>query len=91
MTYTCEEIIEALSDYFDGDLGQEDSVGVRNHLGRCGTCLAFADSFRRTIELCRAYEPGVKPQPLAPSAKAELESAWQKALADRRGSNRGNS
>jgi len=91
MKCTCERIIEALSDYFGGDLRQEDSVGVRNHLSGCGTCLAFADSLRRTIELCRAYEPGVKPQPLTPSARAELESAWQKALADRRGSNRGNS
>jgi predicted anti-sigma-YlaC factor YlaD len=83
MRYTCERIIEALSDYFDGDLGDEDSVDVRNHLRGCRACLAFADSLHRIIELCRAQEPGVKLHPLTLSARAELESAWRKALAAR--------
>lgn len=83
MRYTCEQIVEALSDYFDGDLGYEDSVDVRNHLRGCRACLAFADSLRRIIELCRAHEPSVKLRPLTPPARAELESAWRKALADR--------
>jgi hypothetical protein len=40
---------------------------------------------RRTIEVCHAYQPSVKPQPLHPSARAELERAWQQTLAFRRG------
>ena len=79
-----------LSDYLDEDLDGESAVEVEKHLRACGTCRAFADSLRRIIELCRAYEPGVKPRALNPSARAELESAWQKTLADRQdGSNRG--
>ena len=83
MRYTCEQIIEALSDYLDGDLGEEDSVDLRNHLRECRACLALADSLRRIIELCRAHAPGVKLRPLTPPARAELEGAWRKALADR--------
>ena len=79
-----------LSDYLDQGLDRETGVEVERHLRECGSCLAFADSLRRIIELCRGYEPGVNPRPLTPWARAQLESAWQKALADRwRGSNRG--
>jgi len=78
---TCEQVMTRLSDYLDEDLDREAGVEVARHLGACGTCLAFADSLRRTIELCRAYEPSVKPRPLNPPVRAELESAWRKALA----------
>jgi predicted anti-sigma-YlaC factor YlaD len=87
---TCERVMARLSDYLDEDLDEESGVEVEKHLRGCGTCQAFADSLRQIIELCRAYEPGVKPRALTPSARAELESAWQKTLADRQsGSNRG--
>ena len=78
-----------LSDYLDEDLDAATGVEVEKHLRACSTCLALADSLRRTIELCRAYEPSVNPRPLTPWARAELENAWQKALADGQdGSNR---
>jgi predicted anti-sigma-YlaC factor YlaD len=77
-----------LSGYLYEDLDAETAVEVEKHLRACGTCRAFADSMRRTIELCRGYKPGLNPRPLSPSARAELESAWQKALTDRRKSNR---
>ena len=87
---TCERVMARLSDYLDEDLDEESGVEVEKHLRGCGTCQAFADSLRQIIELCRAYEPGVKPRALTPSARAELESAWQKTLADRQdGANRG--
>ncbi len=79
-----------LSDYLDRDLDPKTGAEVERHLRECGPCLAFADSLRRIVELCRGYELGVKPRPLTPSARAQLESAWQKALArQRRASNRG--
>jgi anti-sigma factor RsiW len=79
-----------LSDYLDEDLDAGTAAEVENHLRVCVRCLALADSLRRTIEFCRSYEPSVKPRPLNPSARAELERAWQKALAVRQGGlNRG--
>jgi predicted anti-sigma-YlaC factor YlaD len=87
---TCEQVMAWLSDYLDEGLDARTGVEVEKHLRACGTCLAYADSLHRIIELCRAYEPSVKPLALTPSARAELERAWQKTLADRqRGSNRG--
>ena len=72
-----------LSDYLDEDLDAETGVEVEKHLRACGICLAFAHTLRQTIELCRAYEPNVKPRALTPGAKAELKTARQKALANR--------
>ena len=80
----CEQMMARLSDYLDGDLDAETAAEVERHLRACSQCLAYADSLHRIVELCRAYEPAVKPRPLNPSARAELRSAWQKALADRR-------
>ena len=37
MRYTCEQIVEALLGYFDGDLPEEASVAMRDHLRGCGT------------------------------------------------------
>jgi predicted anti-sigma-YlaC factor YlaD len=63
---TCAQVMARLSDYLDEDLDAKASVEVETHLRECGSCLAYADSLRRTIELCRAYEPSVKPRPLNP-------------------------
>jgi anti-sigma factor RsiW len=85
----CEQVVAWLSDYLDEEMDAAAALEVERHLRRCGACLAYADSLRRTIELCHGYRPGLKPRPLTPSARAELESAWEKALAGRRhGSNR---
>ena len=73
------------SDYLDEDLETGTAAEVEKHLRVCVRCLALADSLRRTIEVCHAYQPSVKPQPLHPSARAELERAWQQTLAFRRG------
>jgi anti-sigma factor RsiW len=86
----CEQVTAWLSDYLDEDLDTGTAAEVEKHLRVCVRCLALADSLRRTIEVCHAYEPSVKPQPLHPSARAELERAWQKTLAARPiGPNRG--
>ncbi len=88
---TCERVMARLSDYLDEELDAGTAAEVERHLRQCGACLVYAESLRRTIELCRGYQPGVKPRPLTRSAHAELENAWEKALAGRRqNSNRGN-
>lgn len=87
---TCEQVLANLSDYFDGELEAEASIALGKHLRECSMCLQFATSLCRTIEMCRAYEPRVTPRPLTPSARAQLQRAWQRALADLSGGpNRG--
>jgi predicted anti-sigma-YlaC factor YlaD len=79
----CEQVLALLSDYLDDDLDTESAAKVERHLQECMPCLAFANGLRRTIELCRRYRPAVRPRPLTPWARAELEKAWQTALAGR--------
>jgi anti-sigma factor RsiW len=87
---TCTRVLALLSDYVDNDLDTEARLEVEQHLHECRACLTFADDLRRNIELCRGYEPGVRPRPLTASATAELRKAWREAIADRQvGSNRG--
>ena len=79
----CRQVLARLSDYLDGDLDAETRTAVERHLQGCLPCLAFADTLRRTIELCRRHRPTVLPRPLTASARAELRRAWRTALAGR--------
>ncbi len=79
----CKEIFALLSQYLDLELPPEACQEIDQHLAGCAPCVDFVESLRKTVALCRGYEPGVMPEPLTASARAELEQAWQKMLAGR--------
>lgn len=81
---SCREVFELLSQYLDLELPPEACRKIESHLAGCPPCVEFAESLRRTVELCHHYEPGVMPAPLSESARSELQSAWDKMLAARR-------
>ncbi len=82
-TERCREIFELLSEYLDLELPPETCREIEQHMAGCAPCVEFADSLRRTVDLCRGYEPGEMPGPLSESARNELELAWRKAKAAR--------
>jgi anti-sigma factor RsiW len=79
---SCKEILDLLSDYLDFELPPDACTQIENHLAGCTPCEEFAESLRKTVELCRAYEPSAMPKPLTDQARAQLESAWKKMLAE---------
>jgi anti-sigma factor RsiW len=81
---SCKEILDLLSDYLDFELPPDACAQIENHLAGCTPCEEFAESLRKTVELCRAYEPSAMPKPLTDQARTQLESAWKKMLAERR-------
>ena len=79
----CREIFALLSQYLDLELPPEACREIEQHMAGCAPCVEFAESLRRTVELCRGYTPGVRPEPIGESARGELERAWRKARAAR--------
>ncbi len=56
---TCRELIERLDDYVERTLPDEFRADVERHLGVCPSCVAYTESYRRTIELAeRLREEG---------------------------------
>jgi RNA polymerase sigma-70 factor (ECF subfamily) len=82
----CREVFELLSQYLDFELPPEACEEIEGHLAGCPPCVEFAESLRRTVELCHEYEPSEFPNPLSESARNELQRAWDKMLAARRAS-----
>ena len=72
-----------LSDYLDLELPPEACYEIEAHIAGCPPCIEFAESLRKTVDLCRRYQPAELPRPLGQEAKAQLLDAYKKMLAAR--------
>jgi len=81
---SCKEVFARLSAYIDGELTPEDRRELEEHLCGCAPCVAFLDSLRRTVDLCRRFEPETAPGPMTAQAREQLLAACRKMLASRR-------
>jgi anti-sigma factor RsiW len=79
----CKEIFALLSDYLDLELPPEACGEIENHLKHCPTCIEFVESLRKTVQVCRGYEPGELPGPLEEDARRDLLAAYQRMLQTR--------
>ena len=85
-TDNCKEIFALLSDYLNLDLPPDACKEIENHLAGCAPCIEFAESLRKTVELCRRYRPAELPKPLEEQARKELLDTYQEMLAARKNS-----
>jgi anti-sigma factor RsiW len=81
----CKEIFSLLSEYLDLELPPQACTQIQAHIANCQPCVEFAESLRKTVELCRQYRPTAMPEPLSAAAREQLKTAWQKARAEGRG------
>ena len=79
----CKEVFALLPDYLDLDLPPEACQEIEAHIAGCAPCIEFAESLRKTVGLCRQYQPTELPAPLGQEAKAQLLEAYGKMLAAR--------
>ncbi len=49
----CRELISFLMDYVDGELPTEHAGTFQQHLDACPECVAYVDSYERTISLTK--------------------------------------
>ena len=81
---SCKEIFALLSEYLDLELPPEACGKIQAHIANCPPCVEFAESLRKTVELCRQYQPTAMPEPLSGTAREELRMAWEKVRAEAR-------
>jgi anti-sigma factor RsiW len=70
---TCIELVELVTDYLEGNLGEDDRARVERHLAGCDACTAYIDQMRITI----AVVGRVEVDDLSEAAKAELLHAFR--------------
>jgi len=75
----CKDYFSRLSEYLDGELSADQCVQMERHLSGCEPCVAFVESLRHTISLCR--ESANANSPVPESAKRTLREAYQRSLA----------
>jgi len=85
-TEKCKEIFSLLSEYLNLELPPGACQEIETHLAGCPPCIEFAESLRKTVELCRGYQPTELPEPMEKEAREQLLGAYRKMLAARGGS-----
>ena len=48
---TCRDVMEFLADYFDEALAESERALFEEHLSKCRDCLAYLNTYRRTVQL----------------------------------------
>lgn len=74
---TCQELIEFLSDYLDGQLPLPQRLAFELHLKLCRDCRAYLHNFKTTIAVAKQSgdQAAEMPEDLV---KAILDSRWAK-------------
>lgn len=50
---TCKEVIEFLMAYLDGELESPVRGEFERHLSRCSACVAYLDTYKKSVQLAR--------------------------------------
>jgi len=79
-TEKCMEVFSLLSEYLNLELSPDACQEIEAHLAGCAPCIEFAESLRKTVELCRHYRPNELPEPLGKNARQQLLDAYEKML-----------
>ncbi len=53
----CQQLVELVTDYLQGDLKPADRAAVERHLAVCGHCAGYVEQVRRMLELTAAPAP----------------------------------
>ena len=60
--YSCQEIIDLLTEYIDGDLNAAEKREFERHIADCAPCRAFLRTYRKSDEIARTtLEPPAVP------------------------------
>ena len=75
----CREFTEFLHEYLFGDLPAEEKAEFEKHLAECPWCVAYLDSYRKTILLAKAAFSASEDDPPPADAPEELVQAILRA------------
>jgi anti-sigma factor RsiW len=72
-TISCQELVELVSDYLDGNLDRRTRRRVRRHLAACDGCTEYVEQMRRTLDVLGS----VPVDTLSPHAQEVLLEAFR--------------
>ncbi|MGH0032626.1 MAG: anti-sigma factor family protein [Myxococcota bacterium] len=78
---TCQEFVEFVMRYLDGDLDPEVRQAFDGHMGDCPSCITYLDTYRETVRLGKEV---LCDDPQAPVPDEVPEELVQAILAARR-------
>jgi len=70
---TCVELVELVTDYLEGSLGDAERTRFENHIGACQGCSNYLDQMRETIAVVGRIET----DDLSDEARSELLAAFR--------------
>lgn len=77
MAMDCQQLVDLVVDYLDGDLGRDKEQRLETHLDDCPECVEFLDSYRQTGTVCRRALKIEMPAPLQSTLLEFLRSELQ--------------
>jgi anti-sigma factor (TIGR02949 family) len=79
--YHCEDLIDLLNDYLDGELSLTECSELEAHLRECPECQSLLASLRQTLSLLHQFEEA--PPSLPPGLEERLITRMQRFLVER--------
>ena len=70
---TCQEVVELVTDYLDGELSGESASLFEQHLNFCDGCVWYVDQIRNTVEAVGE----VREEDISCEAKDRLMTAFR--------------
>ena len=75
---TCKSFLEDVSDYIDGDLGEEIRVSLEAHLAKCPDCWVIFDETKKTVEIFQNLDCHPMPRDVHDRLLGALHQQWGK-------------
>jgi anti-sigma factor RsiW len=70
---SCEELVELITEYLEGALGEQDRARFEAHLAECDGCTTYLAQMRQTIQAVG----GLRADGIEPAARDELLRAFR--------------
>ncbi len=74
----CEDLLQMLNDYVDGDIDPGICEGFEQHLEGCNPCQVVVDNIRKTIKLYKDKEVYEIPYEFHGRLHKTLQEKWKK-------------
>lgn len=71
--FNCDDVIQLLTDYIDGELEPEAQAQLDQHFKVCPPCVSFLETFKVTIELTGTFKCEDIPEDVSRKLHAFLE------------------
>jgi len=84
MAKKCNEYIQDINDYLDGEIAPELCDEIDKHIGECKSCRLMVDSMKMTVKLCREGMPEDLPPELQNKLSSLLKKRWDEKFKSRR-------